>query len=288
MRAEPLRVSALLADRIARERCRGNPVSGADCSVYHGSWQIMRILELVPAAAQHAAFLLDAFGAAARTPGCRRVLISGTADYSLLAHVLYAYAREGVAPDVTVIDLCETPLLLNRWYAERAGIGITTRACDLRDQVGEPYDLICTHSLLPRYALADRRKIVSRWRDLLRPGGRIVTANRLIVGFARRSLSFAEEQLASVHARVLDRAGAVADVVSRDPRDLAAGIRRACETMRFHPVGAERDLRALFEGEDLVVERLDRTEVRHVFCEDLISSATGGPAIWAETIATRA
>lgn len=43
------------------------------------------------------------------------MLISGTADYSMLAHLLQAYRNVEAAVHVTVLDRCETPLYLCRW-----------------------------------------------------------------------------------------------------------------------------------------------------------------------------
>ena len=53
--------------------------------------------------------------------GPRRVLISGAADYSILAYVLWACRENGLDAEVTVLDRCDTPLLLNTWYAEQGG-----------------------------------------------------------------------------------------------------------------------------------------------------------------------
>src|SRR5262245_36311726 len=101
---EPLELSAPLARRLAPQLCHKDPASGESCAWQHGLWQYLRILGMNHSPRAHAAFLLEALAATAR-PGMR-VLVSGAADYSMLAHVLAATR----AAEVTVLDVCETPL----------------------------------------------------------------------------------------------------------------------------------------------------------------------------------
>jgi SAM-dependent methyltransferase len=107
-------------------------------------------------------------------------MISGSADYSMLALVLWAFRNENVVPEVHVIDACETPLFLNRWYAERTRVNVETEASDiLQWEAAEPFDIICTHSLLGRFNPSARERLIAKWRQLLRPGGSVLTVNRV-------------------------------------------------------------------------------------------------------------
>ncbi len=50
--------------------------------------------------------------------GITRILISGAADYALLARIVTMASRHNATPEITVLDRCETPLRLNSWYAK--------------------------------------------------------------------------------------------------------------------------------------------------------------------------
>jgi hypothetical protein len=94
---EPLFESAPLAHAAARTLCRSDGDAGTSCAWYHGAWQYFRALGIVTAPTVHARGLTEALRALARGGSHSRVLVSGAADYSLLAHVLHAYRCEGCA-----------------------------------------------------------------------------------------------------------------------------------------------------------------------------------------------
>ena len=66
-------------------------------------------------------FLAEHLRALARTGDAPRVLVSGSADYSMPAHALWSYQIQGAPLQLDVVDRCETPLVLSRWYAARYG-----------------------------------------------------------------------------------------------------------------------------------------------------------------------
>ncbi|HVL37159.1 MAG TPA: class I SAM-dependent methyltransferase [Burkholderiales bacterium] len=106
---------------------------------------------------------------------------------------------------MTVIDLCETPLALNRWYAERAQIRIDTRVGDAGTGLGvEDQDLICTHALIGNFAPAERVHLFTAWHRALRRGGTVVTVNRLRP--PGRSRDASGEKVAAFLALVRSRA----------------------------------------------------------------------------------
>src|SRR3954465_6767023 len=98
----------------------------------------------------------------------------------MLAVVLASFEGTGVEPDVTVVDRCATPLELCRWYARHMGTDVATAvadATDLHDDAG--FDVICAAALLPLLPPETRGRALVRWRELLRPGGRIATSARI-------------------------------------------------------------------------------------------------------------
>ena len=62
-------------------------------------------------------------------PGLGRLEFGKTGDN--LANVIQACVAK--APDVTVLDVCETPLRLCDWYATRRGHSIATCQSDIFD-----------------------------------------------------------------------------------------------------------------------------------------------------------
>src|SRR5262245_3315545 len=87
----------------AKRLCKGAEDVG--CFQYHRAWAYLRRIGLrsvIPRAPHY----VDALRTLARE-GRRRILVSGTADYNMLAKVLHAYRGEGVEPRVHIVDLCE-------------------------------------------------------------------------------------------------------------------------------------------------------------------------------------
>src|SRR5262249_10098924 len=84
--AEPLLESAPIAYRTALQVCPSN-CSGADCTAYHAVWQYLRLAGTMRSMRVDGALFVAAAERLARGGGLQRVLISGSADYSMLAHL---------------------------------------------------------------------------------------------------------------------------------------------------------------------------------------------------------
>ncbi|WP_306205005.1 class I SAM-dependent methyltransferase [Actinoplanes sp. RD1] len=182
--AEPLLESADMLHSLAQVACTGHYVDPVSCAWYHGIWQYLRLFDMVSSPNWHIGFYSGVLREQLRGRVQPRVLITGAADYGMLACVLNA-AGPGVAPDVHVLDVCLTPLLANRWYARRRGAEITTHNVDfvrageqfVAEQ--EPFDLIVSDAFLTRFPSDDAATVVENWRRLLRPGGQVVTTVRI-------------------------------------------------------------------------------------------------------------
>ena len=241
------------AARLAREQapalCYRPPGGAESCAWLHGLWPTLRLLGLASEPALHAAFLR---GALAATEGPRpRILLSGAADQALLALALAAFA--GRAPEFTVLDVCETPLMLNRRYAGRAGAAVSTARADiLAFRPAAPFDAICTHAFLSHFDPPRRMALAAAWHALLRPGGRVVTVNRLRPGLDAQWVGFSLDQIWAYRARVEEAA-------KKAPVDYP-GLGRAVETyarrQAVFPIGSEHELRELFEGAGFAIEHL--------------------------------
>lgn len=190
---ELLALSAPLARRLAPQLCRKDPVSGEDCSWYHGIWQDLRLLGLAATPDQHANFFRNGF---ARFSGRSvRLLICGAADHSILERILGACSEHRVAAKITVVDWCQTPLFFNRWYAERAECSIETVQADIFNHgFKTAFDVICSHGFLSQFRPAQRAELVRRWLQALVPGGTTLLLNRVRTAPTGAETRFSEAQ----------------------------------------------------------------------------------------------
>jgi SAM-dependent methyltransferase len=219
----------------------------AACREYHGVWGFLRLYGVLPAVSREAAFL-RARVSEALTAGARRVLISGTADFGILAHVAEGIADSGQSAEITVADLCPTPLKLSEWYAARNGFRIATAAGNILNFQGGPFDLIVAHNFLNFFAPIDRAALAAKWAELLAPGGRLLAYNRVKPGAPDRSRRFDDAGTARLierlraalrghpHAGVIDAARL---------ETLVAGYARKKHS---HNVKSEAELVALLDG----------------------------------------
>jgi hypothetical protein len=255
--AEPVHESAPLARWIAERLCRVAPGTGESCAWYHGFRQYLRALDLAITPADHADFLLEAFRAAV-TPGHRvSVLVSGSIDYSMFAHVLWACRNCGVSADVTVVDVCDTPLFLNLWYARRIGTPVrTVRSSILEYQNPDGYDFICTNAFFGQFSPGQRADLMIRWHDLLAPGGRVITVTPFRPGHGAEPIGFATEEALALRDAVRQRAHEQAGRLDLDPEDLAQRADAFAARMRVHPLRSLPEIRSLFENGGFHLEHL--------------------------------
>lgn len=250
--------SARLARRLSRDHCRLEPESGETCAWYHGFLPYLRLMGLVATPAHHGEFFASALAASVRPGGHPRLLVSGAADHYMLAQACSGGRAHGIEPLPTVVDLCETPLALNRWYATQAGIAIETVQADILDY-DRPgaFDIVCTHSLLGRFTAAQRPALMSSWRRLLASGGRVITVNRVRVDADEGKVGFNRGHSAALRDVVLDRAASFAGRIDLAPETLADMADAYSARHKVHPIRSPDEIRGLFEDAGFVVERLE-------------------------------
>ena len=278
---EPLELSAPLAWRLAPTLCHKDPATGEDCAWSHGFWQYLRLLGLAGDPGNHADFFREAFAEAGRGGAALRVLVCGTADYAMLAALMSVYGKRDPAPEITVIDRCETPLWLNRWYAERMQLHIETLCCDVLDYAPErPFDLICTHSFFSYFPPESRPRLLAKWRQLLQPGGSLVTANRVRGGDATAPAAFSMAQAAAFRDKVLRLARDGRGLPGITEVELARSADTYARTVTAWPVRSFEEIRNLFEGTGF---RLDRLTGASVSASGGDQAAAAGPTAPAGT-----
>ena len=182
--------SSLLMEEWSRTKCKAKPKGGmeewakdhrvdksANCNWYHGTWQYLRLLDMVAVPGWHADFYRESLGGILRNKPEANVLISAAADYGMLATLHDAIESVGAEPSIVIYDICETPLASCQWYADRHGLTIKTCCGDLiTGTIPEaPFDLIVTDEFLTVLKSEYKPLILKRWRELLRPGGAVVT-----------------------------------------------------------------------------------------------------------------
>jgi hypothetical protein len=114
------------------------------------------------------------------------IIIAGSADTAVLATCAHAAVALGASTlarcRFTVIDSCETPLLICAEFAARHGLHFQARHGDLLS-ASKPCDadLIVTHSIFRFIERAYQARLLKRLGSWLAPQGRLVFSNRLLL-----------------------------------------------------------------------------------------------------------
>jgi SAM-dependent methyltransferase len=246
---------------------------------------VLRLLGLNTTPEHHAAFFRDGLR---ELPAAPRVLISGTADYSLLARLLPAFDERGMRASVTVVDRCETALMLNRWYAEKLGIEIATTRSDALDYAETSgFDLVCTHSFLGQFDAQRRLQLLAAWRRMLKPGGLLLTINRLRPGAGADWLGYSAQQAALLADNVRERVALAGGLIGATADDLAAAALRYARNMGAWPLRSEDEIRSLCEASGFRVEQLTSQPVVLAAGKGLSGPTMPGGAPYAHLAARR-
>jgi SAM-dependent methyltransferase len=259
---EPLAVSAPLALAAAKRYCHHSPTLGQSCVSYHGTWQYRRIFGLTTGiGGLQRAFFHHVLGSLAVVGSYPRVLITGAADYAMTAIVLGAYGACRADLGLTVMDRCEAPLALNRWYAERLSHPLEVRTCDVLDyEDPRPFDVISTHSFVNQLPPASRPGLIAKWRRLLRPGGKLVIVNRIRPGMKVGPDTAQPERAREFCSQMLRAAESWPDITGVSPQELA-DLAADFVGRQFYHVTSHENLRRLLADGGFTIERLETSPV---------------------------
>ncbi len=144
------------------------------CGGYHRVWGLLRAAGVVGGTAVDTVVLAPLLDTLVR-PGAR-VLIAGAADAAIVALLMTTAARP---LDITVVDICSTPLRIIERLEAQDGLTVRTLRTDLAEMTtASAFDLILSHSMLP-FVDGDRRiAVVRALGRALAPGGRAVIVVR--------------------------------------------------------------------------------------------------------------
>jgi SAM-dependent methyltransferase len=142
-----------------------------DCRNQHALWTYLRLSRASTGAEKQdsklQAGLRDLFSG-----GRSDILIAGAQDTGLLA--LVARAGAGYRLDITVLDICDTPLALCRQLADQWSLPVETVRQDLFDlDVEQRFDVVLVHGTLNFIAAERQPEVLRRLQRALRPAGRM-------------------------------------------------------------------------------------------------------------------
>ena len=142
------------------------------CRNLHALWPYIR-LSRSSTGLERSGSVLETALRAFITGGLRKILIAGAADTGLLSLVLRA--ADDFDVDVTVLDVCASPLELCRRLAGQWSIPVRTVKQDLADlDERQAFDLVLVHGTLHFIAGEKRLNVLARIHRGLRPNGRLV------------------------------------------------------------------------------------------------------------------
>jgi hypothetical protein len=147
------------------------------CAPYHKTWSFLRLFERGSALPVGEAFYRQELESVVARGG-KRVLLSGAADTGLMALVLKVFAQLGVAPDITLVDLCSTVIEQNRLFVETLNLNADFFVGDIHDFSAEPFDVIFAHSFLLFFPDKESICALARtWRRLLKDEGIVLSSD---------------------------------------------------------------------------------------------------------------
>lgn len=183
-----------------------------------------------------------------------RLLISGAADYSILAHVIWACKAHKLHADITVLDACDTPLFLNNWYAERVGHKIDTIRVNIFEYCSPaPFDVVCGHSFLGQFPPHRRTELIEKWRQILNPGGSILNVNRIRPNSTQHKVNFSQSQADAFRARVMQKAAELPAGLRPGPQEFAQRVETYIQRLHIYALSAD-DIMALFRKNDFRID----------------------------------
>lgn len=272
---EPLEVSAPMALALADSGCRPTGHAHA-CAPYHGLWQYLRLLGMGKTLSGFSREFVQSIRAEAQAQYDRsaHVLVSGCADYSAFAHAWHACQGLAHPPVVTALDLCDTPLALTRWYAERYEASVRTICCNVLDhQPGPSYDLILTSSFLGYFTPHQRQQLFERYASMLHPGGAFVFTTRLRNGPEDVAIRFTPDQATALLKQVVQALTRLPSSAALSRADATRLVQGYTQLKQSYPVNGLHTIENLATAAGLVVEDCVRREGRAA------SSAVTGPTV---------
>lgn len=255
---EPLVRTAPSAEVISDAVCEGSYIAPDDCAWYHSVWQYLRIFRMVSTPTWHYDFYREALTPLARSEQFQNVLISGTADYSMLAHVLWHHKQTQSSANVTVVDSCETPLILCRWYAREEKTPIKVKQTNiLKYRPNTKFDLIVTDAFLTRFPARQRAEVAEIWQSLLRSGGKLITTARIESSDMSTVIRTSAEEVVRFRDTALKEARKWEDFLGKPAEDIATKAEEYAKRIVSYRIESVDEVISLLSDIGFKVEKCD-------------------------------
>lgn len=253
-----LQKSADINYQTALEVCTHNHVNTTSCCWYHSIWQYLRLLDLVSSPTWHHEFYLDNLTADAKD--CFDVLVSGLADYSMAAYVFESAKHHNKKINLTVIDLCKTPLLSAEWYAKQIGRTITTNQIDIFNLKGK-FDIICADAFLTRFKENKLNEILTKFNNLLNKDGKVVTTIRIHDEKHICPSTPSKSTIKNYRNKALARSKEFPDL-KLSPEEIADKAEYYAQTMVSNNLGTKEDILNAITNSGFKIVHIEDVEVK--------------------------
>lgn len=168
----------ILFELVEKHSCKHYNKSSYDW--YHKAWQFLRILDKVSTPTWHTNFYLEILKEKIKDNSS--ILVSGTADYTILALIIEASKKLSVKPTITIIDICPAPLKICEWYSKKESFKVETIKFDIlndKQKCKGKFDIILTDAFLTRFDNENKKNILKFWKSVLAENGVITTTVRI-------------------------------------------------------------------------------------------------------------
>jgi len=260
---EPLMKSAPIMSALSDFFCNGDHVDRDNCSWYHKAWQYLRILDLVSTPTWHPRFYLESLKKILMKDENINVLISGAADYSMLAYVIHACSQVGAICNIVLLDLCETPLQISKWYAAEVDFPISTEKIDILsyDRLNF-FDCVVTDAFLTRFNQQDKKNVLEKWRDLLKYNGIVITTLRLDPEIRQNESENATYQEVEQFSNKAAKLAKMLHDIDVKPIEVENLAREYAKNIRSYPVRNIEETINLFNETGYIIEFCEEVKVK--------------------------
>ena len=234
---------------IASCECAGGYPDKADCAWYHGNWMLLRYLGVVSNPYWHEEFYKDALRFT-HADEKEDFLVAGTADFSMPL-----LCSEFGIHEVSICDMCNTPLKICDIVSEFLGRNWTTFVQDICTEFTPKYDIVINDAFLSRFI--DKSKPLKGIYGALKQGGYYITT--LKKGNPNKggevSDSIRENFMQKVKKRYVEKSKHLPKI------DIDAVSAVYVDKMSSYPVRDEEELFELFINAGLNILQIEKGSV---------------------------
>lgn len=231
---------------ISLKECVGGYPNANDCSWYHGNWMLLRYLGVVSNPYWHEKFYRNALENVCDIKK-DNLLVAGTADFSMPL-----LCSEIGVNNVSVCDICKTPLKICSRVSEYLNLNWNTFAHDICSGISMKYDVVINDAFLSRFK--NKEIPLKGIANTLNSGGYYVTT--LKMGKLNRGGevedSVKKHFIEKVERRYFEHSNSLPEVSIQDIAN------EYVKKMSSFPVSGEMEVYQLFETARLKVLLIER------------------------------